>query len=150
MLSAYDLLFCLHIFLHKRRLLLADKLWGVDLTKVIKHQGLCIINLFVFNFKLPRFCLLSSNQCFLFLQAFSFSQQKYWEFLKFLLISSLNLTNFSPLWGGEGRGEVCKTFISKNWKRKTRIANCHPSERKFSQILAIKNEIKKKKKKPFI
>jgi len=67
------------------------------------------------------------------------------EFLKFWLISRLNLTNFSSLWGGGEK--VCQSFISKNWKRKTQIANCHPPERQFSQILAIKNESKKIKNK---
>jgi hypothetical protein len=48
--------------------------------------------------------------------------------------------------GGAGGRKVFQTFISKNWKRKTQFANCHPPERQFSQILAIKNESKKNKK----
>lgn len=91
---------------------------------------------------------MSSNQCFLFPQAFSFPTTKILgEFLKFSLISSLNLTNFSFLWGGGGQGveKFAKPLSQKIGKEKLKIANCHPPERQFSQILAIKNESKKYK-----
>ncbi len=57
MSSAYFSFLSSYIPTHKRRLLLGDKLWSLDLTKLIKHHGLYIFLFFFFfiNFKLRGF-----------------------------------------------------------------------------------------------